>query len=41
MAEMYYRGDVKPHRNWDETFTELQHLARQHEFVTESLCRRS
>ncbi|WP_340386931.1 IS110 family transposase [Paenibacillus sp. FSL E2-0151] len=34
LAEMYYRGDVKPHRNWDETFTELQHLTRQHEFVT-------
>ncbi|WKL00972.1 hypothetical protein Q0F98_29345 [Paenibacillus amylolyticus] len=24
---------MKPHRNWDETFTELQHLTRQHEFV--------
>lgn len=34
LAEMYYRGDVKPHRAWDETFTELQHLTRQHEFVT-------
>ncbi|WP_017688385.1 IS110 family transposase [Paenibacillus sp. PAMC 26794] len=34
LAEMYYRGDVKPHRTWDETFTELQHLTRQHEFVT-------
>ncbi|WP_315792330.1 IS110 family transposase [Paenibacillus sp. BIC5C1] len=34
LAEMYYRGDVKPHRTWDETYTELQHLTRQHEFVT-------
>nr|WP_253300947.1 IS110 family transposase [Paenibacillus lautus] len=34
LAEMYYRGDVKPHRTWNETFTELQHLTRQHEFVT-------
>ncbi|WP_145410726.1 IS110 family transposase [Paenibacillus xylanexedens] len=34
LAEMYYRGDVKPHRTWDETFTELQHWTRQHEFVT-------
>ncbi|WP_254438207.1 IS110 family transposase [Paenibacillus sp. DCT19] len=34
LAEMYYRGDVKPHRTWEETFTELQHLTRQHEFVT-------
>jgi transposase len=31
---MYYRGDVKPHRAWEETFTELQHVTRQHEFVT-------
>lgn len=34
LAEMYYRGDVKPHRTWEETFKELQHLTRQHEFVT-------
>ncbi|WP_235775350.1 MULTISPECIES: transposase [Paenibacillus] len=34
LAEMYYRGDMKPHRIWDETFTELQHLTRQHAFVT-------
>lgn len=34
LAEMYYRGDVVPHRTWDETFTELQHVTRQHEFVT-------
>lgn len=34
LAEMYYRGDVKPHRTWEETFTELQYLTRQHEFVT-------
>jgi len=31
---MYYRGDVEPHRTWDETYTELQHTTRQHEFVT-------
>lgn len=34
LAEMYYRGDLKPHRVWDEAFTELQHVTRQHEFVT-------
>ncbi|AKG34741.1 IS110 family RNA-guided transposase [Paenibacillus durus] len=34
LAEMYYRGDVTPHRTWDEGFTELQHVTRQHEFVT-------
>ncbi|MBW7477865.1 IS110 family transposase [Paenibacillus oenotherae] len=34
LAEMYYRGDVKAHRDWDESYTELQHLTRQHEFVT-------
>lgn len=34
LAEMYYRGDVKAHREWEETYTELQHLTRQHEFVT-------
>ncbi|MNW25600.1 Transposase IS116/IS110/IS902 family protein [compost metagenome] len=34
LAEMYYRGDVKPHRIWEDTYTELQHLTRQHEFVT-------
>jgi transposase len=34
LADMYYRGDVEPHRTWDETFTELQHVTRQHEFVT-------
>ncbi|MNW38799.1 Transposase [compost metagenome] len=34
LAEMYYRGDVKPHLTWDEAFTELQHFTRQHEFVT-------
>lgn len=34
LADMYYRGDVVPHRTWDETFTELQHVTRQHEFVT-------
>lgn len=34
LTEMYYRGEVKPHRTWDETYMELQHLTRQHEFVT-------
>lgn len=34
LAEMYYRGDVHPHRTWEEGFTELQHVTRQHEFVT-------
>jgi len=34
LAEMYYRGDVKPHRSWEETYTELQYATRQHEFVT-------
>ncbi len=34
LAEMYYRGDVRPHRTWQETYTELQHATRQHEFVT-------
>lgn len=34
LAEMYYRGDVEPHRNWDECYTELQHVTRQHEFIT-------
>ena len=31
---MYYRGDVTAHRTWDEAFRELQHVTRQHEFVT-------
>ncbi|SDX46952.1 Transposase [Paenibacillus sp. CF384] len=34
LAEMYYRGDVKPHRTWEEAYTELQHVTRQNEFVT-------
>jgi transposase len=34
LADMYYRGDVQPHRTWEETYTELQHATRQHEFVT-------
>ena len=34
LAEMVYRGDVKPHRTREETYTELQHITRQHEFVT-------
>ncbi|MGF9714946.1 IS110 family transposase [Paenibacillus sp. JMULE4] len=34
LAEMYYRGDVHPHRSWNENYTELQHVTRQHEFVT-------
>lgn len=34
LAEMYYRGDVTPHRTWEEGYAELQHVTRQHEFVT-------
>ena len=34
LAEMYYQGDVTAHRTWDEAFRELQHVTRQHEFVT-------
>ncbi|RUS47258.1 IS110 family transposase [Cohnella sp. AR92] len=34
LAEMYYRGDVKPHRSWEDRITEMQHLTRQHEFMT-------
>ncbi|MWC31399.1 IS110 family transposase [Paenibacillus sp. MMS18-CY102] len=34
LAEMYYRGDVKPHRRWADSITELQHMTRQHEFMT-------
>lgn len=34
LAEMYYRGDVKPHHIWEESYMELQHATRQHEFVT-------
>ncbi|WP_229696543.1 IS110 family transposase, partial [Paenibacillus albidus] len=34
LAEMYYRGDVTPHRTWEDSYTELQHVTRQHEFVT-------
>jgi transposase len=30
LAEMFYRGDVKPHRTWKESHTELQHITRQH-----------
>lgn len=37
LAEMYYRGDVQPHRTWAENMTELQHLTRQHEFMTSLL----
>jgi transposase len=34
LADMYYRGDVTSHRTWDEMYTELQHVTRQHEFIT-------
>lgn len=34
LAEMYYRRDVTPHRTQEESYTELQHVTRQHEFVT-------
>ena len=33
-ADIYDRGDVKPHRTWGETYTELQHITRQHEVVS-------
>lgn len=33
-AEMYSRGDAEPHRNWDTCNMELQHVTRQHEFLT-------
>jgi len=35
LADMYYRGDIEPHRTWEETFTELQYVTRQHGFVTD------
>ena len=34
LADMYYRGDVTAHRTWEKGYTELQHVTRQHEFVT-------
>ncbi|MGC5329008.1 IS110 family transposase, partial [Brevibacillus sp. SYSU BS000544] len=34
LAEMYYRGEVEPHRMQEERYTELQYVTRQHEFVT-------
>ena len=37
LAEMVYRGDVRPHRTRAEEMTELQHLTRQHEFMTSLL----
>jgi len=37
LAEMFYRGDIRPHRMWAEEMTELQHLTRQHEFMTSLL----
>ena len=37
LAEMFYRGDLQPHRTWAEELTQLQHLARQHEFMTSLL----
>jgi transposase len=37
LAEMFYRGDVQPHRAWAEEMAELQHLTRQHEFMTSLL----
>lgn len=37
LAEMFYRGDIQPHRTWGEEITELQHLTRQHEFMTSLL----
>lgn len=37
LAEMFYRGDVQPHRARTEEMAELQHLTRQHEFITSLL----
>jgi len=37
LAEMFYRGDLHPHRTWSEAFTELKNLTRQHEFMTSLL----
>jgi len=37
LAEMFYRGDVQSHRVWAEEMAELQHLTRQHEFMTSLL----
>ena len=37
LAEMFYRGDIQPHRTWTEEMTELQHLTRQHQFMTSLL----
>lgn len=34
MAEMFYLGDVQPHRTWAEEVVELQSLTRQHEYMT-------
>ncbi|WP_274654996.1 IS110 family transposase [Paenibacillus humicola] len=34
LANMYYRGDVTPHRAWKEVYTELQHVTRPHAFIT-------
>ncbi|MHA7966032.1 IS110 family RNA-guided transposase [Paenibacillus sp. CAU 1782] len=34
LAEMYYRGDIQPHRKWADQITDIQHLTRQHEFIT-------
>lgn len=34
LAEMYYRDEITPHRKWEEDIVELQHLTRQHEFIT-------
>ncbi|WP_019421508.1 IS110 family transposase [Paenibacillus sp. OSY-SE] len=34
LAEMYYREEVMPHREQNEPLIELQHLTRQHEFIT-------
>ncbi|MHB0940229.1 IS110 family transposase [Paenibacillus sp. ALE1] len=34
LDEMFYRGDLKPHRAWHEAHTEIQNVTRQHEFIT-------
>ncbi|MEJ3720942.1 transposase [Paenibacillus polymyxa] len=38
LAEMFYRGDLKPHREWDEAHTELQNVTRQHEIYNIIIC---
>lgn len=34
LAELFFREELKPGRKWESDFVELQHLTRQHEFLT-------